>query len=387
MTNFNKVLSILAVALALCIPHYAEAQTTTTSTTLSAALGGPSSSSPAPTTVCLTSATGVSAPGFGNPALTGLLVDREYMEVNAVTGSSTCFIVTRGFGGTAPYAHNSGATVYVGSTGGGNALGLVGNSPFVNSAPKGGSGSPCTATNSFYLPIIVVGSVGNNQQNGGVWNCFSSAGVQATTTGLWYQTNDVEDGVALTDFEIFVPASGICIGSIGTGSAGTGNNTTILDGSVPALKIDSTASAATVQANCNLTAAMRNLTGKGITLTSIGVVYGVQTTTATSMATPTISYFQAPVASTSEMASSATLVTTTSLVGGTLTMTPAVASANLTAVSAGQYYTENIALGTPIQMNTDLRTYVLTFAILQSASAIQIMTVPGIWLRGTYIPF
>ncbi len=383
MTNFNKVLSILALGVALSLgTNNLDAQTTPTSTTFSAAVAGPSGSGgSAQTTVCLTSSTGVSAPGFGQTPLTLLFSGREAMAVNAATSSSSCWLVTRGWAGTKPYAHNSGDLVYVGPTGGFN------NSPFVNSAPGGGAGSPCTATTQSYLPIIVVGSVGNNQQNGGVWNCFSSAGVQATSTGLWYMTNAPEDGPALTDFEIFVPATGICSSNITTGSAGTGNATTVLDGSVPAFKLSSTASAAGLNLDCNLTAAMRTLAGKGITLTNMSVIYSIQTTTATSMSTPTISLFNAPAASTSETASSATLVTTAALVGGTLTMTPPVASANLTAVSAGQYYTQNISLGTPIQMNSDLRTYVFHFQVNQSASAIQIMTVPGIWLRGTYIPF
>lgn len=381
MNTLNKVLSILVLSAVAAF-----SQTATTSTTFTTAITG-NGVSLAQITVCVASSTGINAPGFGNTPTTMLFSGREAFAVNAATSSSTCWIVTRGWNGTKTYAHNSGDTVYVGPTGG------FGGSPFVNSAPGGGSGSPCVVTNELYLPIIVVGSVGNNQQNGMVWNCFSSAGVQAVSTlnsgaGFWYPTNSPEDGPALTDFEVFVPSSSMsCVATHATGSAGSGDNTYILDGSVPALKSDTTSGAGTAGISCNLTAAMRLLTGKGITVTSMAVIYGVQTTTATSMATPTISLFNAPVASTSETASSATLVTTAALVGGTLTMTPAVASANLTAVSAGQYYTENIALGTPIQMNSDLRTYVFTFAILQSASAIQIMTVPGIWLRGTYIPF
>lgn len=376
MTNLFKLTMLAVVTAVLGL-----AQTTTTTTTLSATLNGPTSGGVAPTTLCLTSSTGVSAPGFGSPALTDIEIDREFMEVNTTTPNANCWVVTRGFGGTKVAQHNTTSIVYIGPSGGFNS------SPFVNASPNGGAGSPCNAMAQQYLPIVVAGSVGNNQSNGQVWNCFS-AGAQATGAGSWYPVNDLDGGPELTDFEVFVPAANLdCVMNNPTGSAGTGNNTFILDGAVPALKGSTTAGAGTVQVNCNLSAALRTTASKGITLTSMAVVYGIQTTTATSMATPTISLFNAPVSSTSETASSATLVTTTGLVGGTLTMTPPVASANLTAVSAGQYYTENIALGTPITMNSDLRTYVLTFAVLQSASSIQIMTVPGIWLRGTQIPF
>lgn len=371
--KLSAITAILAIGL--------HAQTAPTITSFSGAVNGQgngSLTSPGQspnTVVCLTSSTGVTATP---PQSVALFSGREYMIVNAATSSSSCWSVTRGYAGTSPAPHNSGDAVVVGPTGG------FGGSPFANNPPSGGAGSPCNATVLAYLPIVVVGSEGYQTEIGQNWNCFSSAGVQATGAGLWYPTNAPLTGPALTDFEIFVPATGICSSAITTGSAGTGNATTILDGSVPAFKLSSTAAAAGLNLDCNLTAAMRTLTGKGITLTNLSVVYSIQTTTATSMTTPTIGYFQAPVASTSETASSATLVATA---GGTLTMTPAVASANLTTVSAGQYYTQNIALGTPIQMNSDLRTYVLHFQVNQSASAIQILTVPGLWLRGTQIPF
>lgn len=382
MNTFNKVIAIALFGVSL-----ANCQMTTTSTTFSATVNGKgngslTSNGQSPSTViCLTSSTGVTA---NPPQSVGLMAGREYMIVNATTPNANCWSVTRGYGGTAPAPHSTTETVYVGPTGGGSALGYLG-SPFINTPPSGGDGSPCNSTSQDYLPLVMVGSEGYQTEIGSIWNCLSG-GVQSTGAGTWYQSNTLLGAPAISDFEIFVPASGICVATHATGSAGSGDNTTILDGSVPALKSDTTAGAGTAGISCNLTAAMRTVAGKGITLGSIGVIYGVQTTTATSMATPTISLFNAPAAGTSETASSATLVTTTGLVGGTLTMTPAVASANLTAVSAGQYYTENIALGTPLLMNSDLRTYVFTFAILQSASAIQIMTVPGIWLRGTYIP-
>jgi len=305
------------------------------------------------------------------------MAGREFMVVNASTSNANCWSVTRGYAGTSPAPHNSGDTVYVGPTGG------ITSSPFINTPPAGGAGSPCLSTAQDYLPLILVGSEGYQADIGSSWTCPSSG----AGANLWYQTNVLVGAPLLSDFEIFVPAGGICSATITTGTAGTGNNTVLLEGSVPTLIAISTAAAAGHNFDCNLTAALRTTTGKGVTLNSIGVVYGIVTTTATSMSTPTISYFQAPAAGTSETASSATLVTTAALVGGTLTMNPVVASANLTAASAGQFYNENIALGTPLTMNTDLRTYVLHFQTNQSASAAMTTTLAGLWLRGTQIPF
>ena len=165
-----------------------------------------------------------------------------------------------------------------------------------------------------------------------------------------------------------------CVGAT-SGTAGAGNDTLIVDGSVPALKISSTAAAGSTSTfTCQIAVPTRFTAGKGIVIQDITYLYSVQTTTATSMVASTLGSFTAPVAGTSEAASSATLVAT---FGGAVTQTPVVGSANLTAVSAGQYYSEKVAFGTPVQVS-NLQNLVFTFAIAQSASAAQIVTTPGL---------
>lgn len=172
----------------------------------------------------------------------------------------------------------------------------------------------------------------------------------------------------------FVVPPAACFGAT-TGTAGAGNDTIVLDGSVPALKVSATnASGSHEVFTCVITVPSRLTAGKGVTITDITYLYSVQTTTATSMVASTLNTFTAPAAGASETASSATLVAA----GGSLTQTPVVASANLTSVSAGQYYSEKVALGTPFTVTTDLQPLVFTFEIDQSASAAQIVTTPGL---------
>lgn len=180
--------------------------------------------------------------------------------------------------------------------------------------------------------------------------------------------------VALADGIFFVPPQD-CSAAV-SGTAGAGNNTIIIDGSVPALKASSTnAGASNATFTCNFQPPVSRLTsGKAIVITDITYLYSVQTTTATSMVASTFKSFTAPAAGAGESASSATLVDQCN----TCVQTPAVASANLTSVSAGQYYSEKVAPGTAVTVGTDLQSFVFTFQINQSASAAQIITTPGL---------
>lgn len=127
----NKLKSLLLVAVAaLSIAVSASAQTAVTSTTLAAAVTTVDAN-----TVLVASATGFTA------GTTGLYVDREFMLVTAVNG--TTISVVRGANSTAGATHLSGAAVFVGP---------LSRGPFV-SVDKSGS---CTSTNEAYLPVFNV---------------------------------------------------------------------------------------------------------------------------------------------------------------------------------------------------------------------------------------
>ncbi len=324
-------IALLALALALMPVTPAHAQINSLySTTASAAIGQTDD------VIQVTSATNMVAPSLSSGTVgSQLWVEGEVMKIRSISSTS----ITVGRYDTVRVAHASGVVIWFGSP-----------NWFYSSPPVGA----CTLSTTYAHPWI-------DTVNRRIWTCDSANGTWGTSGAF------------------FVPASN-CNAAV-SGTAGSGNNTIIADGSASALKASSTnASGSTATFTCSFQVPPSSLTaGKGAVLTDITYLYGVQTTTATSMSASTFKYFQAPSAGTSETASSATLVAA----GGTLTQTPVVGSANLTAVSAGQYYTEKVAFGTPEVLTTDLKTYVFTFAIGQSASAAQIVTTPGFWVHYT----
>ncbi len=152
MTNISKqCLTFLAVF--LVIASLGMAQTTVTSTTLSAAIASPTA-----TRITVASATGIT--GFSNgQATTFLFVDREFMAVYSVSG--TTLVVQRGQStGSAAATHANSAKVWVGPY-----------NAFAQGDPSGGS---CTAANFAYLPIISV-------PTGNIWTCANSLLTTFTT--------------------------------------------------------------------------------------------------------------------------------------------------------------------------------------------------------------
>lgn len=156
-------LSLLSSVLFLCAGAFG--QTVLTSTTLSTAAQGVGSVNGATPTgnlsiVTLTSATGVSAPSPNtsltpglqatSEAQTYLYVDRELMQVKAVSG--TTVTVIRGVGGTSAPSHLSGAVVFIVPSA---AIGVWSGNGFEASVqgPSAPQGS-CTRTSELYLPRI-----------------------------------------------------------------------------------------------------------------------------------------------------------------------------------------------------------------------------------------
>jgi hypothetical protein len=154
MNRIKQILLTMVVALGMTL--YSQAQISTTNTTLSAAV-----TTTAATTVVVASATGFVA------GTTSLFVDREFMDVTSVNG--TTIGVRRGAGGIVS-AHASGATVHVGPRGA--------RSPFITVDRVG----PCTATLEAYLPQINTISSNRYDCSANVWTI--TGGPATSVTGL-----------------------------------------------------------------------------------------------------------------------------------------------------------------------------------------------------------
>jgi len=138
----NLICIALCTALALLLPGLGLAQTTMSSTTLSAAVAVGDQE------VVVASATGITA--YTNTVNTMLFVDREAMAVTSVSG--TRIGVYRSQSGSRLTAHASGATVWLGPP-----------AAFYSAAPFG----PCTATAVGYHPRVVTST-------GELWSCPNS---------------------------------------------------------------------------------------------------------------------------------------------------------------------------------------------------------------------
>lgn len=159
MKNFTIVAALLVALLSFAGPM--QAQTTVTSTTLSAAVAAGA------TTLTVASATNITAPGNGG-ATTWLFVDKELYIVTAV--SSTTISVRPGQQGTQTYPHVTSSVVWAGRP-----------LSFANQDPP--EGSQCTRTLLRWVPII-------NPKSGNTFDCLG-----VTTAGRVVKTNAPGDPV------------------------------------------------------------------------------------------------------------------------------------------------------------------------------------------------
>lgn len=198
MKTITRIAIALLLAIALAAPL--AAQTSMSSTTLSAAVTATANR------VIVASATGITARSAG-AATTLLYVDQELMEVVSVSG--TRITVIRGSVSTPVTSHNSGATVYHGPPG-----------SFANSDPSGS----CTSTLIGYTPRIV-------PSTGKSWECVDSNWVetgavrQLNVTGR-AQVSAASPSAASAILAVVGGAGGATTSTTGTGAAGAAASVT-----------------------------------------------------------------------------------------------------------------------------------------------------------------
>lgn len=171
----------------------AAAQSVLTNTTLSVAAQGMGSVNGATPTgnmaiISVASATGISAPSPNTSLTSGLVatsdaqtylyVDRELMQVKAVSG--TTITVIRGMAGTGAASHASGALVLVVPS---SAIGAWSGGGFeaASQGPSAPQGS-CTRSNELFLPRISFSSGTISDCDGGQW--VNGDAAQTTRSGV-----------------------------------------------------------------------------------------------------------------------------------------------------------------------------------------------------------
>ena len=326
----NFTIALLCI---LALASLGYAQTATTNTTLAAAMGR------GETTINLTSSTGVSAAN-GTAVVTGLYVDREYMEVVVnvnSAGTGNLWTVRRGVRGIQT-SHPSGAVVWVSVP-----------STFDN-GPYDRAGA-CTATQFPFLPLIetVSGKLMTCDGNGH-WTPYGVGSFYVPPT----QCTFVPTTLTQTSTYTYAGASNVF-----------------------ALKGISNAAAGTMTLTCNILVPTSVLALQGAVITDIELFIASSATGSgvvpTSVGTSTLSTITFPTASTTETASTITPVA----IGGTVTTVSP--TAFLSAVSTdGAFFTFKHTYSTAVDLSTDNRVLVYTMPILQSAASVSTLFTPGL---------
>lgn len=335
----SVVLSIVGLALAI-LP--AAAQSTLTTTTLSAAIASTSINQ-----FRVASTTGFTA------GSSYIMVDKELMSVNSVSG--TTITVTRGYEGTLASTHASGATVYAGNA-----------TLFYAVDPQGS----CTTANQP-VPVMAIYSARR-------WNCINSA---------W-----------MVDTGILNLPPGACNGFV---SANAGTTGLIANGASATFAAALVQTAVTVTGTntlglvCNLDglSALASSGTQQIAILDAVLYYGVQTsalgTQAATLASGTMNgstVFSKVVFPASGAAETPSTVAPVRADSGSLTITPAVGSFNTATTTAGAFYSVKFTPASAIPVTADLTKYFLTANFQAAATSATVVNSPGLTIHYAYLP-
>jgi hypothetical protein len=350
MKTLSRISLIAAFGLLSLVS--ASAQTLTPSTTLCAAATAKAR------TICLSSTTNV-------VNRTGLYIDLEYVQVvGTPVGTTNVYVqVARGLNTTTPAAHANAQTAWIA---------LTPDKSIVPGANGFGFGAaftdygPCVRTNEAYLPHIwpLRAEIIDCDATTLTWTPYEQTftmAVPAANCG-WATTGTYGAQVA-------VATGGPNLQGLST--AGTAN--------VPVTVISATSAGASVNSlTCFVPVnTFQPLINKGVTIKFVDVLYGVATTTLTSISGGAFSTIAFPAPGATETAS----VVTPVAVGGSVTTSST--TGNLAATTAGAFKTSRLTPATPINLTTDMTYLVVLENFNQSASAAQIVSSPGLLVHYT----
>lgn len=223
------------------------------------------------------------------------------------------------------------------------------------------------ATPGVELPIstIVCGST----------NCGNTANGSLTDARVLANFPVINDGY-------FIVSPGSCAWNQSGGTLVTNGLANVGASFLPVNQISTTTTTLTAQLTCLIDPPTKVTANKGVWLNDVTLLYGPSTGTLQSCGTPTINTIALPTAASSETASTVTPVSI-----GALTVTPAVGSCNVTALTAGAMYTEKAAPATPFNIATDLQHIAFTQQFVGANAASEILYTAGLIVHYSYVPF
>jgi hypothetical protein len=346
----KNILKLSFAAVLACASAFA--QTAVPSTTLCAAVLSTDK------TICLTSTTSV-------VAQTGIYIDLEYFKVLSTPSATTNAYVSvvRAQSSTLAAAHANAQTVWLALT---PALAIVpGSNGFSLGAAFGDYGT-CTRSAQTYLPHFwpARGEIIDCDATTGLWTPYQNTLTLAVGPGdcVWGTTGTYNAQVA-----------------VATGGPNLQGAYPIGASLIPANVISVTSAGASVNTlTCTIPInTFQPLLAKGVTIKYVDVLYGVATTTLTSISGGAFSTIAFPAPGATETASTVTPVA----IGGTVTTSST--TGNMAATTAGAFKTSRLTPATPINLTADMTFLLVSENFNQSASAAQIVNSPGMLVHYT----
>jgi len=209
----------------------------------------------------------------------------------------------------------------------------------------------------------------------------SSSGV----TSLQAPYQDVEGliNVQTSDGYFFVPPGSCALNLSGGTLTGTNGLQIVGTSFTPVNLLATTTATETTTITCLITFNSRTTASKGMQVNDITLLYGNSVGATATCNAPTVSTITLPTAGAAETASTVAPVA----VAGTLTVTPVVGSCNTTAVTAGQFYTEKVALNTAYAVSTDLTALLFQQSFVGPAAASYTLYTGGLIVHIANTPF
>lgn len=363
----HRILTLaLVLAAALVVAPRAQAQISVTNTTLNAATTTASAGNNG--FISVTSTTGMTAG-------VELYLDKEALRVLVTpTGTSGQVAVQRGYDATMPAKHANSTLVYIGPS---TSTATPGSGPFWYTDPPLGV---CAVTDELYNLHI-------NVRTGQFWQCVGLTWVNVidgvmmvgpgncfyTTSGGTFAAQSNVGVTGTTGLGLVASAAGVAslpVMEVSTTNSGTATNT--LSCTIPIPSRVNIAKGVEVVDATFFYGVYQNAAGTQVAVLASGTMNGQAVFTTVTM----------PVPGASETASTVLPVRWDA---GTLLITPVVASANVSALTVGQFDSVKFTPATALAMTSDLTVYEVNLTILCTATTATSIATPGVLVHYRYV--
>ena len=184
------------------------------------------------------------------------------------------------------------------------------------------------------------------------------------------------------DGYFFVPPGSCALAISGGTLTGTNGLQVVGTSNTPVNLAATTTATETTTVTCHITFNSRTTASKGMQLNDVTLIYGNSVGNTATCNAPTLNTITLPTPGAAETASPVAPVSI-----GAVTVTPVVGSCNVTAITAGQFYSEKIALNSAYPVSTDFTDILFQQSFVGPAAASYTFYVGGLIAHVSNTPF